>query len=208
VTVPESPCGLGGRVQPITPRTDREGTIRTYLGLFLLATFFALLITPAVRGLGRWLRDYGQACDGREERRILRSGGLAILLVALAAWGVLLLVPNDVRARFLSEWRTLAILLVPGTLVLLVGAYDDVVGATPRQKLTIETLAAGMVWWAGFRIVRLPILGYSVRSPLLSLLLTTFWIVAVTNSSSLIDGLDGLAAGSRSSSRFPSLWFR
>jgi UDP-GlcNAc:undecaprenyl-phosphate GlcNAc-1-phosphate transferase len=122
-------------------------------------------------------------------------GGLAIFLATIAVWGVLLLVPNAVRARFLSEWRTLATLLVPGTLVLLAGAYDDVVGATPRQKLMIEVVAAGMVWWAGFRIVSLPIFGHRVHSPLLSLMLTAFWIVAVTNAFNLIDGLDGLAAG-------------
>jgi UDP-GlcNAc:undecaprenyl-phosphate GlcNAc-1-phosphate transferase len=52
-----------------------------------------------------------------------------------------------------------------------------------------------MVWLAGFRIVSLPILGYHVRNPLLSLIVTVFWIVAVTNSLNLIDGLDGLAAG-------------
>jgi UDP-GlcNAc:undecaprenyl-phosphate GlcNAc-1-phosphate transferase len=169
--------------------------MRTYLGLFLLATFLALGATPAVRRLGRWLRAYGQARDGPEERRIPRLGGLAIVLAALVAWGVLLLLPNLMRARFLSEWRTLVALFVPGTLVLLLGAYDDVVGATPRQKLILELLAAGMVWWAGFRIVTWPILGYHVHSPLLSFALTALWIVAVTNSLNLIDGLDGLAAG-------------
>jgi UDP-GlcNAc:undecaprenyl-phosphate GlcNAc-1-phosphate transferase len=169
--------------------------MRTYLGLFFLAALFSLLVTRAVRGLGRRLRAYGEARDGREQRQIPRLGGLAIFLAALAAWGVLLLVPNDVRARFLSEWRTLVTLLVPGTLVLLVGAYDDLVGAAPWQKLVIETLAATMVWWAGFRIVNLPILGYDIHSPVLSWALTAFWIVAVTNSLNLIDGLDGLAAG-------------
>jgi UDP-GlcNAc:undecaprenyl-phosphate GlcNAc-1-phosphate transferase len=169
--------------------------MRTYLGLFVLAVLFTLLTTPAVRALGRWLRAYGKGHDGRERPQIPRLGGLAIFLATLAVWGALLLMPNAVRARFLSEWRTLVTLLVPGTLVLLVGAYDDVVGATPRQKLLVESLAAGMVWWAGFRIVNLPILGYSVHSPLLSLVLTAFWIVAVTNALNLIDGLDGLATG-------------
>ena len=95
--------------------------MRTYLGLLFLAMLFSLLVTPAVRSLGRRVRAYGQARDGQEQRQIPRLGGLAIFLATLAAWGVLLLVPNDVRARFLSEWRTLATLLVPGTLVLLVG---------------------------------------------------------------------------------------
>ncbi len=169
--------------------------MRSYLGLFFIAALFSLLVTPAVRTLGHWLRAYGQADDRREQPHIPRLGGLAILVAALAAWGVLLFVPNDVRARFLSEWRTIALLMAPGTLVLLLGVYDDLMGATPWQKLIIETLAAGMVWWAGFRIVHLPIFGYGIHSLILSLAVTVFWIVAMTNSFNLIDGLDGLAAG-------------
>src|SRR5437660_12545961 len=169
--------------------------MRSYLGLFFIAALFSWLVTPVVRTLGRRLQAYGQAGDRRDQPRIPRLGGLAIFLAALAAWGVLLFLPNVVRARFLSEWRTLAILMAPGKLVLLLGVYDDLVGATPWQKLLIETLASGMVWWAGFRIVHLPIFGYSIHSLFLSLLLTVFWIVAMTNSFNLIDGLDGLATG-------------
>ena len=169
--------------------------MRTYLGLFLLATFFTMLITPAVRRLGRWLRAYGEVREGGEQRQIPRLGGLAIMLAGLATWGVLLLLPNDIRAHFLSEWRAFVTLLVPGIVVLLVGAFDDVVNVSPRQKLIVEALAAGMVWWAGFRIVQLPILGHPIHNSLSSLLLTVLWIVAVTNSLNLIDGLDGLASG-------------
>jgi UDP-GlcNAc:undecaprenyl-phosphate GlcNAc-1-phosphate transferase len=169
--------------------------MRTYLVLFVLAVLFTLLVTPKVRALGQRMRAYGKGHDGQDWPQIPRLGGLAIFLATLAVWGALLLIPNAVRERFLLEWRTLATLLVPGTLVLVAGAYDDVVGATPRQKLIIEAAAAAIVWWAGFRIVSLPIVGYGVHSPLLSLMLTVFWILAVTNALNLIDGLDGLAAG-------------
>ena len=108
--------------------------MRTYLGLFFLAALFSLLLTPLVRRLGRRGRAYGQARDGQEQSPIPRLGGLAIFLAALAAWGVLLLVPNEVRARFLAEWPILATFLVPATLVLLVGVYDDLVGVAPWQK--------------------------------------------------------------------------
>ena len=169
--------------------------MRTYLALFFLAALFSLLITPAVRWLGRRLRAYGQARDGREHPQIPRLGGLAIFLATLASWGVLLLVPNLVRAQFLAAWRVLATIMIPGTLVLILGVYDDLAGATPRQKLVVETLAAAMVWWGGLRIVRIPIFGYDFQNTILSFVLTAFWIVAVTNSLNLIDGLDGLAAG-------------
>jgi len=169
--------------------------MRTYLGLFFLAALLTLLVTPVVMALGERVQARREAEDGRDAPQIPRFGGLAIFLATLAAWGVLLLVPNDVRARFLSEWRTLASLLVPATLVLVLGVYDDLARATPWQKLIVETLAASVVWWVGFRISNLPLLGYSIHSLTLSFLLTVFWILAVTNSFNLIDGLDGLAAG-------------
>jgi UDP-GlcNAc:undecaprenyl-phosphate/decaprenyl-phosphate GlcNAc-1-phosphate transferase len=171
--------------------------MRTYLGLLFLSALFSLLTTIQVRKLGRRLRAFGKPHGNRQQAQtqIPRLGGLSIFLATLAAWGVLLLVPNEVRARFLAQWRTVLTLLVPGTLVLLMGVYDDVRGATPKQKLAIEAIAAGMVWWAGFRIVSLPVLWYRIQSPLLSFLLTVLWIVAVTNAFNLIDGLDGLAAG-------------
>jgi UDP-GlcNAc:undecaprenyl-phosphate GlcNAc-1-phosphate transferase len=168
--------------------------MRTYLGLFVLALLFTFLLTPRVGAFGRRVRAFGKGPDGRDHPEVPRLGGIAIFLATLATWSALLLIPNDMRARFLAEWRTLMTVLVPGTLVLLAGAYDDMRGATPRQKLLVEVVAAGMVWLAGFRILRLPFFGLPIGS-LLSLVLTVFWIVAVTNSLNLIDGLDGLAGG-------------
>jgi UDP-GlcNAc:undecaprenyl-phosphate/decaprenyl-phosphate GlcNAc-1-phosphate transferase len=169
--------------------------MRTYLGLLLVAALFSWLATPGVRALGRRLRAYGKAHGGREQAQVPRLGGLSIFLATVAAWGVLLLVPNDVRVRFISEWRVLLTIMIPGTLILVLGVYDDLAGATPKLKLLVETLAAGLVWWAGFRIVALPVFWYRIHSSLLSFVLTVFWIVAVTNALNLIDGLDGLAAG-------------
>ncbi|MGA2610186.1 MAG: hypothetical protein ABSH01_22310 [Terriglobia bacterium] len=76
--------------------------MRTYLGLFFLAALLSLLLTPALRKLSQGLRAYGQARDGRDQPQIPRLGALSILLATLAAWGVLLLVPNAMRARFLA----------------------------------------------------------------------------------------------------------
>jgi UDP-GlcNAc:undecaprenyl-phosphate GlcNAc-1-phosphate transferase len=145
--------------------------------------------------LGHYLRAYGQAQKERETPTIPRMGGLAIFLAIVATWGVLLLIPNDVRSRFQLEWSTLAMFLLPAMLVMLAGFYDDLKGVSPWQKLILEITAAGMVWWVGFRITTLPLFGYAIDNLLLSFLLTALWIVAVTNSFNLIDGLDGLAAG-------------
>jgi len=169
--------------------------LRTYLGLFLVAAFLCWLITPAVVALGQRVRAYGRA---REKGGVIptpRMGGLAILLAVLASIGVLLFVPNDVRERLLTGWHTVVRLLLPGMLVFFVGLYDDLKSATPWQKLAVEVLAGASAWWAGFRIVVLPVLGFPIHNTIVAFFLTVLWIVAVTNSLNLIDGLDGLASG-------------
>jgi len=169
--------------------------MRTYLGLFILAALLTLLITPLIRELGTRLRAYGRAHEDQDQTPIPRLGGLAIFVAALATWGVLMLVPNDVRARFISEWRTLVMLLLPATIVLGLGVYDDLTGAKPWHKILIQVLAAGMIWWAGLRIESVPLSRHPIHNPILSFLLTALWIVAVTNAFNLIDGMDGLASG-------------
>ncbi len=169
--------------------------MRTYLGLFFLSALFALLITPLVGVWGRRLKAFGRRDHHGPGQPVPRLGGLAIVLASFAALAALLAVPNEVRARLLIEWPGWAALLVPASLVLLLGIYDDLAGATPWQKMAVQALAASIVWWLGFRIVSLPLLGYGIETPLVSYLLTVAWIIVVTNAFNLIDGMDGLAAG-------------
>lgn len=168
--------------------------MRTYVGLFAFAALITLAVTPYIARLGRRLNAYGGPHTGRETRRIPRLGGLAIFLATLISWGALLLLPNTVRTSFLTHAEPLLLMMVPAALILVLGMIDDLAGTTPWQKLGVQVLAAGLVWWAGFRVAHLPFLGYGI-SQLLSFFFTVLWIVAVTNSLNLIDGLDGLAAG-------------
>src|SRR5579863_10304350 len=161
--------------------------MRTYVGLFVIAALVTVLITPRIAALGQRLNAYGGP-RSREGRRVPRLGGLAIFVATLFAWGLLLLIPNTVRALFVAHAA------VPATLILVLGIIDDLVGTAPWQKLSVEVVAAGIVWWSGLRIGTIPFLGYGIHS-VVSCLVTVVWIVAVTNSLNLIDGLDGLAAG-------------
>jgi UDP-GlcNAc:undecaprenyl-phosphate GlcNAc-1-phosphate transferase len=169
--------------------------MRTYLSLFLLGALFTMLATPLIRAMAHRLKAYGRPRAGEQERRIARLGGLGVLLGGLAAWGLLLLVHNDVHARFAANAFALFSFFVPSSLVLVLGICDDIRGLPARPKLAVEVSAAILAWWLGVRIVAVPVLGGAIHSPWLSLFLTVLWIVAVTNSINLIDGLDGLAAG-------------
>ena len=174
---------------------SREESLKSYLGLFFIAAFAAWLVTPAIAMLGRRLRAYGRSRERGEVICVPRLGGLAIVLAVLAGLAGLAWTPNGLRAALGGDWLRLGGFLVPGAVVLLVGLYDDVRGATPGQKLAVQMVAAAAAWWLGFRMNALPVLGFPIRSTALSFLLTVVWIVAVTNAVNLLDGLDGLAVG-------------
>jgi len=168
--------------------------LRSYLGLFFVAAFSTWLLMPPVMTLGRRVRAYGQARDKGEFILIPRLGGIAIFLAVLASTSALLIVPNSLRAVLQADWRLGLKLLIPASISLLIGLYDDLKGATPRQKLAVEIGAAAAAWWLGFRMTAVPILGFPIHSRAVAFSLTVLWIVAVTNSLNLIDGLDGLAS--------------
>jgi UDP-GlcNAc:undecaprenyl-phosphate GlcNAc-1-phosphate transferase len=140
------------------------------------------------------------AIDRPNERKVSvrpnipRWGGLAVALGTFVGLAVaLLMVPWQVDLE-----ADLEALLVGGLLVLAIGALDDRWSLSAWPKLAVEIAAAAVAFAAGLRIEHVtdPVTG-SVWyfAPWLSWLLTTAWIVVVTNSFNLIDGLDGLCTG-------------
>ena len=89
------------------------------------------------------------------------------------------------------------VLLVPATLVLFLGIYDDLKGTNATVKFLVLGLIATLFFVLGGRIegLSIPFVG-SVQLPLVvSFLLTILWLVGIANAFNLIDGIDGLAAG-------------
>jgi UDP-GlcNAc:undecaprenyl-phosphate GlcNAc-1-phosphate transferase len=165
----------------------------------LFALLLSFVFTWVVRN--RALK-YGWVSLPESERHIHttplpRIGGVAIyaalVIALLAAIYYMHLFP--VRQTF--HLRTMLFLLVPGTLVFLLGLYDDIRGIGPYWKFLVQAIAAGIVFAGGLRIVKLPLLfGSSQFSWVVSLAITIFWILWITNAFNLIDGVDGLATGS------------
>lgn len=99
-------------------------------------------------------------------------------------------------ARSLSL-APLATILPPAILIFLLGIYDDRRNATPLLKFSVQAVAGAMLFAGGLRIFALPVLFGTHRfSSVTGLALTIVWVIAITNAFNLIDGLDGLAAGS------------
>jgi UDP-GlcNAc:undecaprenyl-phosphate GlcNAc-1-phosphate transferase len=86
---------------------------------------------------------------------------------------------------------------LPACLIFGLGIYDDLRGAGPYLKFAVQAIAATMLFAGGMRVLDLPLIFGSQALPwFVGLPLTVLWVVAVTNAFNLIDGLDGLAAGS------------
>jgi len=166
------------------------------LATFLCSVFFSFVST-------KWVRDvanrHGWATPPASVRHLHtralpRLGGIAIFVAFLASFGMALLFTYGIVA---VPVRTVLTILMAGSLIFLLGVYDDFFSAGPWLKFTVQGLAATLLFAGGLRILDLPVLFRNHHFPwFLSLPLTILWVVAITNAFNLIDGLDGLAAGS------------
>ncbi len=70
----------------------------------------------------------------------------------------------------------------------ILGLYDDLREMAPQSKFAAQLVIACIVVAAGIRI-------HGLTSPAVSVLLTIFWLVSITNAINILDNMDGLAAG-------------
>ncbi len=127
-----------------------------------------------------------------------RLGGVAIYLAFCGS-----VLTSFLAARLHPEWqvgfpaKAGLTILAPATLIFLLGVYDDIRSLGPWVKFAVQAAAATMLFASGLRILDLRVLfGGHHFSSFVSLPLTILWVIGVTNAFNLIDGLDGLAAGS------------
>ena len=122
--------------------------MKTYFALFLIATIASLVTTPLIRRLCQRFKLLDVPVDGRRLHRtaIPRLGGVALYFSCLSALSLLPFVDNlltETLSGLQSEFLTLAI---PGTLVLLVGVYDDLRGTNAVVKFAALGLISGRGW--------------------------------------------------------------
>src|ERR1041385_1040077 len=159
----------------------------------------ALVITPLVRRLCQRLKLLDVPQDGRRvhTNAIPRLGGVAIYLSLILALTSLFFVHN-LLTDALSFYRPLLFkVLVPSSLVMLLGVYDDLRGANAIVKFLGLGIIASIFYAMGGRIEALavPFVGIVHFPAAISYVLTVFWLVAISNAFNLIDGVDGLATG-------------
>jgi UDP-GlcNAc:undecaprenyl-phosphate GlcNAc-1-phosphate transferase len=167
------------------------------LAIFLTALLVTASFVPPVR---RFAIRSGLA-DMPNERRLNKEplpnlGGLAIFSGVIAA----LVVAAAIKPNLLLDVQVQVLAIVlGGTILLLTGFIDDQFGLPPIFRLLVQVLAALLLVVNGIRIEAFT--GYLTGTPFISVseplgvLLTVFWVVALTNAVNLMDGVDGLVGG-------------
>ena len=164
--------------------------MQTLLLPFFVAAILSLVFTPFVR---KWSMKVGLVDIPKDERRIHKTpiplgGGLAIYLSLVLTFFI-----------FMPLTKENMSFLIGSTIIVATGLYDDKYNMSPKAKFLMQILAALALIIGGVRIdfFTNPFYGREplIYLELLSIPITMFWVVGITNTINLIDGLDGLACG-------------
>ncbi len=161
-----------------------------FLSILLTAFVISLVVTPLAIKLAPKIGAMDIPKDNRRmhSRPMPRFGGLAMFAGTEAALAV-----------FVHSDPKMIIIIIGGALIYAVGVYDDLKGLKARVKFLLQICCAIFLYAGGIQIER-------VKNPFnqetyiyfpmwFSAFITVLWIVGITNTINLIDGLDGLAAG-------------
>jgi UDP-GlcNAc:undecaprenyl-phosphate GlcNAc-1-phosphate transferase len=179
--------------------------VSCYVLVFVSSIVLSLLCT-------RWVRNFatahGWVAAPELDRHVHtnsvpRIGGVAIFVSFMVVAGVAMLLPRWTGITLAMPARAMLSILGSAFIIFLLGLYDDVRFVGPYWKFGIQALAAVMLYEGGVGIHRLDLLsaGHALRTAI-GLPLTVIWVLLITNAFNLIDGLDGLAAGSALFSTF------
>ncbi len=126
-----------------------------------------------------------------------RLGGIAVYFSFMTVVILAMVIPYLSGAAAPVHARAMVGILGPALIVFLLGLFDDVHPMSPYWKFAIQTVAAIWLYAGGYGIHNLGLIhGGQVLGWVYCLPLTVLWVLLITNAFNLIDGLDGLAAGS------------
>ncbi len=138
----------------------------------------ALVLTPMVRALARrfgWVAK--PKADRWHSKPTAMMGGVAIFFAVALTYVVF--IPHSPEG-----W----VVMAASTFLFFVGLVDDVLHIKPYQKLIGQVLGASLVVFFGLSLPW----GWTAS---VTMAVTIFWLIGITNAINLLDNMDGLAAG-------------
>ena len=173
--------------------------VHSYLISFLTSLILSFILTRKIRNYAiqrGWL-DAPKRGRHVHTNPVPRLGGVAIFLAFTGAIGISLVMSRLMGSPSGFSIRMVLAILVPGLVVFLMGLYDDLHPLGPYWKFGVQGLATVLLYMNGVGVHRLGFVSHGQALGIaIGLPLTILWVLLITNSFNLIDGLDGLAAGS------------
>ncbi len=155
---------------------------------FMISAIAGLLLVPLVRriALKHGLVDRP---GGRKihTKPIPRIGGLAVYVGSMIG-----------ALPFLSDSNATMGVMLAGTFVFIIGFIDDLLDLKAKIKLAGQIIACGILFAYGVKISFMTnfLSGEGMFAlGLLTYPLTLLWVIGLTNTVNLVDGVDGLAGG-------------
>lgn len=156
--------------------------------IIILVTF---LVSACLVPFVKKIAEHAGAMDIPNARKVHskpmpRMGGLAIFGSFLIGYMLF--------ARMSVQMLSI---LIGGFIIVLIGIFDDIKPVSAKVKFLLQAVAACVVVFYGNIVLNhIDIFGFNFDFPApLNYIATIFFILAITNSINLIDGLDGLASG-------------
>ncbi|MFO7612687.1 MAG: MraY family glycosyltransferase [Clostridia bacterium] len=168
---------------------------------FILTFIISFAISMALYPLVKRLAFFTNAISVPSKERHVHSlpvpllGGLSIIV----GFGFSIFLNYIFNDNFVADSELIG--LACGILIIMtMGILDDIIELRPLYKLLMQIAAAvTAILISGSRIEFLTdpnsLTSIITLNPFFSFAITLFWIVALTNAFNIVDGLDGLAAG-------------
>lgn len=165
----------------------------SYLLVFVVAAAAAALFMPL---LSRVAHRIG-ALDDTQEPAIPRVGGPAIVVGTALSLLLVGVVFGPTGATLLGTSRSIGPVALGALAILALGVADDVRPLSAWTKFAVQLGVASGVWAAGVRVELLSLpFGPADLGPAAGYAVTVLWLVGIANAFNLLDGSDGVAAGS------------
>ena len=159
-----------------------------YLEVGVIAFIVSYILTPYMARVGKKQNMMDMPGHRKiHEEALPNLGGIVIFFGFLLSLLFVVQIEGQIKT-----------LLIGGVIILLLGVVDDIVDLSPKHKFIIQMVPALIVIIYNSDLINSFIVNQLKIFDLLGYLLypiLIFWIVGVTNSINLIDGLDGLACG-------------
>ena len=163
---------------------------------FLISTAIAFVTAPLSIRIANVMGIIDKPKDARRvhKKPIPRFGGMSIFLGSTVA----MTIPAAMNQKIM-------VAMLGGLCMYLLGVLDDLYDLKPVIKFLGQVAVASLVYALGIRISFISnYFGIPATGPHANVILsegvayaiTVLWIVGITNAVNLMDGLDGLAAGS------------